>query len=63
MFDPDTPATGVGGNGTNSFLHWFQDGLTSDVNPVIIGATNGTGGKSVFRLINAGNIEAVEPYV
>jgi len=60
MFDPDTPATGVGGNGTNSFLHWFQDGLTSDTTNIQIG---GPQGKTVFPLVNALHIAAVQSYV
>jgi hypothetical protein len=60
MFDPDTPATGVGGNGTNSFLHWFQDGLTSDTTQIQIG---GPTGKVVFPLVNALHINAIQPYV
>lgn len=52
MFDPDTPATGIGGNGTNSFMHWFQDGLTSSTVATKVGGTNG---KEVFNLVNVGN--------
>lgn len=62
MFDPDTPATGIGGNGTNSFLHWFQDGLTSDVASLVVGG-NSTNAKTVFPLKNVGNINAIQPYV
>lgn len=52
MFDPDTPATGIGGNGTNSFMHWFQDGLTSSAVATKVG---GASGKEVFNLVNVGN--------
>jgi hypothetical protein len=57
MFDPDTPATGVGGNGTNSFMHWFQDGFTSSSTSVSVA------GKTVFPLVNAKNVTAVQSYV
>ncbi|KAL3423756.1 phosphatidylethanolamine-binding protein PEBP protein [Phlyctema vagabunda] len=57
MFDPDTPATGIGGNGTNSFLHWFQDGLTSVSTPVNVA------GRGVFPLANAANIGPVQGYL
>jgi phosphatidylethanolamine-binding protein (PEBP) family uncharacterized protein len=60
MFDPDTPATGIGGNGTNSFLHWFQDGLISSATSTKVG---GSSGKTVFTLINSENTTAVQSYV
>ncbi|RDW65313.1 hypothetical protein BP5796_10005 [Coleophoma crateriformis] len=57
MFDPDTPATGVGGNGTNSFLHWFQDGLTSSVSEVDVA------GKNVTPLVNVFSVAPLQTYV
>lgn len=57
MFDPDTAATGVGGNGTNSFMHWFQGGLTSSATSTKVA------GKTVFTLVNAKNTTAVNAYI
>jgi hypothetical protein len=36
MIDPDTPQLGLGGNGSQAFLHWMQDGLTSAAKDVTI---------------------------
>ncbi|RDW63819.1 hypothetical protein BP6252_11364 [Coleophoma cylindrospora] len=57
MIDPDTPATGVGGNGTNSLIHWFQDGFTSSSSSVTVA------GKTVVPLVNVANTTAIQAYL
>lgn len=57
MIDPDTPATGVGGNGTNSLIHWFQDGFTSSSSNVTVG------GKTVVPLMNVANVAPIQTYL
>jgi len=56
MIDPDAPPLGVGGNGSQAFLHWMQDGLTSAPNSVTVQ------GKTVFPLENAGGIAPIQAY-
>lgn len=57
MIDPDTPATGVGGNGTNSLIHWFQEGYTSS------NTSTSVAGKNVFPLVMTKNVTAVQTYL
>jgi len=56
MIDPDAPPLGLGGNGSQAFLHWMQNGLTSAATNVTIQ------GKTVFPLVNAANITAIQSY-
>jgi len=57
MIDPDAPPLGLGGNGSQAFLHWMQDGLTSAPNSVTVQ------GKTVFPLENAGGIAPIQAYL
>ena len=54
MTDPD--AIGLGSNGSSSFLHWMQDGLTSASTHVTVQ------GKTVVPLLNSGNVTAIASY-
>jgi hypothetical protein len=56
MIDPDAPSLGLGVNGSQAFLHWMQNGLTSAATNVTIQ------GKTVFPLVNAANITAIQSY-
>jgi hypothetical protein len=56
MIDPDAPQLGLGGNGSQAFLHRMQDGLTSAATNVTIQS------KTVFPLVNAANITAIQSY-
>jgi phosphatidylethanolamine-binding protein (PEBP) family uncharacterized protein len=56
MIDPDAPPLGLGGNGSQAFLHWMQDGLTSAATNVTIQS------KTAFPLVNAANITAIQSY-